>query len=170
VASAVPSFDLLNQNYPNFVSIETVKRLMGGAINDLDAPPTQQWLGRVNGNTLTIRLSRTLNYSGVPVPKGAPGLRTAAGADHRNYAFAMQEMRGWLTGRFEPPTIDRAGGPPISREASCGTKGIIAFDIHFTDANGHLDLCDGNSFYDEVYGLSMPGTTSSTRPAACRCG
>jgi len=157
MASAVPSFDLLNQNYPNFVSVETVKRLIGGAINDLDAPPDQQWLGGANGNTCTIRLSRTLNYSGVLVPHGAPGLRTAAGADHRNYAFAMQEMRGWLTGNFGPPTIDRIGGPPIAREEFRGTKGIIAFDIHFSDANGHLDLWDGNTFYDEVYGLSHAG-------------
>jgi len=79
------------------------------------------------------------------------------GADHRNYAFAMQEMRGWLAGHFGAPTIDQLGGPPISRDAFSGKKGIIAFDIHFTDANGHLDLWDGHTFYDEVYGLSHAG-------------
>ena len=63
MANAVPPFDVLNRNYPNFVSVETVKRLIGGALNDLDAPPNQQWLGGANGNTCTIRLSRTLNYS-----------------------------------------------------------------------------------------------------------
>ena len=68
MANAVPPFDVLNRNYPNFVSVETVKRLIGGALNDLDAPPNQQWLGDANGNTCTIRLSRTLNYSGVPAP------------------------------------------------------------------------------------------------------
>jgi hypothetical protein len=35
-------FDVLNRNYPNFVSVETVKRLIGGGLNDLDAPPDQQ--------------------------------------------------------------------------------------------------------------------------------
>ena len=74
MANAVPPFDVLNQNYPNFVSVETVKRLIGGALNDLDAPPDQQWLGGANGNTCTIRLSRMLNYSGVPIPKNPPGL------------------------------------------------------------------------------------------------
>jgi hypothetical protein len=157
MANAVPPFDVLNRNYPNFVSVETVKRLIGGALNDLDAPPNQQWLGGANGNTCTIRLSRALNYSGVPVPKNPPGMRTAVGADHRNYAFAMQEMRGWLAGHFGAPTIDQLGGPPISRGAFSGKKGIIAFDIHFTDANGHLDLWDGHTFYDEVYGLSHAG-------------
>ena len=63
-----------------------------------------------------------------------------------------------------------AGGPPISRDAFSGKKGIIAFDIHFSDANGHLDLWDGHTFYDEVYGLSHAATTSSTWRAACRCG
>ena len=157
MANAVPPFDVLNKNYPNFVSVETVKRLIGGGINDLDAPPDQQWLGGANGNTCTIRLSRTLNYSGVPIPKNPQGMRTTTGADHHNYAFAMQEMRGWLTGHFGAPTIDRTGGPPISRDAIRGIRGIIAFDIHFTDANGHLDLWDGNTFYDEVYGMSHAG-------------
>ena len=154
MANAIPQFDVLNKNYPNFVSVETVKRLIGGGVNDLDAPPDQQWLGGASGNTCTIRLSRTLNYSGVPIPKNPEGLRTTYGADHLNYAFAMQEMRQWLTGHFGPPDIDQTGGPPISRDAFRGKKGIIAFDIHFSDANGHLDLWDGQTFYDEVYGMS----------------
>ena len=157
MADTVPAFDVLNRNYPNFVSVETVKRLIGGALNDLDAPPDQQWLGGANGNTCTIRMSRTLNYSGVLIPKNPPGMRTAMGADQRNYAFAMQEMRGWLAGHFGAPTIEQSGGPPISRDAFRNKKGIIAFDIHFSDANGHLDLWDGNTFYDEVYGMSHEG-------------
>jgi hypothetical protein len=155
--ATVPAFDVLNENYPNFFSVETVKRLIGGGINDLDAPPAEQWLGGANGNTCAIRLSRTLNYSGAPIPKNQSGLRTTRGADQRNYAFAMQEMRAWLTGHFGQPTIDRAGGPPITREAFLGKKGIIAFDIRFSDANGHVDLWDGRTFYDELYGLSYTG-------------
>ena len=81
----------------------------------------------------TIRLSRMLNYSGVAIPKNPQGMRTTTGADHRNYAFAMLEMRGWLTDHFGAPAIDRTG-PPVSRDAFRGIKGIIAFDIHFTDA------------------------------------
>ena len=115
MANAVPPFDVLNKNYPNFVSVETVKRLIGGGINDLDAPPAQQWLGGANGNTCTIRLSRTLNYSGVPIPKNPQGMRTTTGADHRNYAFAMQEMRGWLTSHFGAPTIDRTRPADLPR-------------------------------------------------------
>jgi hypothetical protein len=96
------------------------------------------------------------------VGAAAPGSRTCGCNNspirsHRNYAFAMQEMRGWLTGHFGAPTIDRTGGPPISREAFASKEGIIAFDIHFTDANGQLDLWDGSTFYDAVYGMSHAG-------------
>lgn len=39
MANAVPPFDVLNQNYPNFVSVETVKRLIGGASTILTLRP-----------------------------------------------------------------------------------------------------------------------------------
>ncbi len=154
MAATLPAFDLLNAHYPNFVSVRTVKTLIGGGVDDTHLPPEKQWLGGDGGNTCTIRLSRSLNYAGVPVPRGVPGLATTDGADHLHYAFRMQEMRAWLTGHFGPPAIDEAGGSPVSRAAFRGRKGIIAFDIHFSDANGHVDLWDGDTFYDEVYGMS----------------
>jgi hypothetical protein len=52
---------------------------------------------------------------------------------------------------------DQTSGPPISRDAFRGKKGIIAFDIHFSNANGHLDLWDGHTLHDAVYGLSHDG-------------
>jgi hypothetical protein len=61
-----------------------------------------------------------------------------------------------VTGHFgRRPSTGRSA--PVSRDAIRGIRGIIAFDIHFTDANGHLDLWDGNTFYDEVYGMSHAG-------------
>ena len=107
MANAVPPFDMLNKNYPNFVSVERSNVSLAGASTTLT--PRQQWLGGANGNTCTIRLSRMLNYP-VTDSKNPQGLRTTTGADHRSYAFAMLEMRGWS------PATSGAGhrpdGPP----------------------------------------------------------
>ena len=156
MANAVPPFDVLNRNYPNFVSVETVKRLIGGALNDLDAPPNQQWLGGANGNTCTIRLSRTLNYSGVRF-REPPGMRTAVGGRP-----SQLRVRHAGDARLARRPFRRADHRPVGRPADFARcvqwqERIIAFDIHFTDANGHLDLWDGHTFYDEVYGLSHAG-------------
>ncbi len=157
MAATIPAFDLLNAHYPNFVSVHTVKKLIGGGIDDTGLPPEKQWLGGDSGNTCTIRLSRCLNYSGVKVPRGFPGLATADGADHLHYAFRVREMRGWLNATCGPPALDRTGGPPISRAPFLKRKGIIGFEVPFSDATGHFDLWDGATFYDEVYGMSHPG-------------
>ena len=139
-----------------------VKRLIGGAADDTKAPPAQQWLGGEHGDTCTLRMSRALNYSGVPIPAHESKLRTVKGADKLNYAFAVQELHAWMIHRFGQPDI-RVAGKPVSRDKFAGHKGIIIFDIKFglnddgaTRALGHADLWDGKTFFDEIYGISTP--------------
>jgi type VI secretion system (T6SS) effector Tae4 (amidase) len=147
----IPRFDLLVQNYPANRSAETVKKEIGGHV---DQP--------MISDTCAVRMSRTLNYSGVPVPHNVQGLRTVSGQDHLWYAFAMQELKKWLYQRFGQPQIT-AVKPHIRREQFAGHKGIIAFDITFglnvdpntgqtltTRALGHLDLWDGDRYTHEV--------------------
>lgn len=159
---AVPSFDTLVANYPKDPSAANVKKLIGGGIDDTSAPPDQQWLGGPDGDTCTIRMSRDLNYSGIPIPANFSGLRTARGRDHKHYAFAVQEMRSFLAAAFGPPTIE-SKGKPVSRDPFAQAKGIILFDIKFglnpdgvTRALGHVDLWDSRTFFDEIFGVSSP--------------
>lgn len=105
-------------------------------------------------------MSRALNYSGVHVSAKYPGLRTAPGRDHLHYAFAVQEIRLWLSATFGPPNID-VRGKPVSRQPFSQAKGILLFDIQFglnpdgrTRAMGHVDLWDSKTFYDERTGIS----------------
>lgn len=86
----------------------------------------------------------------------------ASGRDRRHYAFAVQEMRMFLTTTFGQPQLDERR-KPLSRERLNQSKGIILFDIHFglnpdgrTAALGHVDLWDGRTFFDEVFGISSP--------------
>ena len=149
MARDVPPFPVLLKNYPNLRNSEVVKRSIGGNVAKTIGNPQFD-------NTCTIRISKDLNYAGVPVPGSYPGLATMRGGDGFHYAFRVSEMRRWLTSMFGPPDID-VKGPPVSREPFKSAKGIICFDIHFSDATGHLDLWDGQTFFDEVYKLSYSG-------------
>lgn len=159
VHAKVPLFDLLLANYPKDSNGGNVKRLIGGSIDDTHGP--DHWLGGEDGDTCTIRMSRALNYSGVPIPANFPGLRTALGADGLHYAFAVQEMRKFLTATFGQPQFESL--KPVQRALFAQQNGIILFDIKFglnadgvTRAMGHVDLWDGQTFFDEVFGVSSP--------------
>jgi hypothetical protein len=132
-------FVSLDSNYPKADDPEEVKKLIGGAVN-------AAWIT----NTCAIRMSRALNYSGMPLPAHFPGMNTIAGGDHKRYAFRMQELKLWVAHKFGKPTIDLSNpARGIDRDAFAGKRGIIVFDIHFSDANGHIDLWDGTTFIHE---------------------
>ena len=115
---------------------------------DIGGEVTEGWLGV---NSCTIRLSRGLNYSGLPVPANHPGLHTVRGGDGKRYAFRVAEMRRYLTFKYGRPDFDRTKkrGDAFDKNTLASLRGIIAFDIHFADATGHLDLWDGHTFSHE---------------------
>ena len=63
--------------------------------------------------------------------------------------------------RFGEPDI-RVRGKPAPRQPFVGHKGLIVFDIVFGAnpnggrALGHADLWDGETFFDEISGVSRP--------------
>ena len=132
------------QAYPDYESSDSaaVKKKIGGAV-DAD------WVT----NTCAVRMSRGLNYSNLPVPANFGGLHTVKGGDGKHYAFRVRELRLWL------PTATALGMPDVDIKKKQGddfdkkklkdTKGIIAFDIHFSDATGHFDRWDGTQFSHE---------------------
>ena len=123
--------------YPN--SAEVLKDI-GGALDP-------KWIK----NSCAVRLSRGLNYSGVPVPANFAGLMTVKGGDGNRYAIQVAGMRKWLPEVLGPPDFDqkKKQGDSFSKLAISLLKGIIAFDISFNDATGHLDAWDGASFSSE---------------------
>jgi hypothetical protein len=140
-----PLWTSFKKAYPDYITFpdgETVKKEIGSFVND-------SWIK----NTCAVRMSRGLNYSGVPVPPGFPGLNTVKGGDHKHYAFRVAELRKWI------PTAHALGKPDFEIKKKQGvafdknqfatTKGIIAFDIHFSDATGHFDAWDGSTFSHE---------------------
>jgi hypothetical protein len=166
IAAAVahrPSFDMLVANYPDprKLGVVALKQLIGGGADDTK-PNASHWLGGANGDTCTLRMSRALNRAGFPIPAHSPSLRTVRGKDGFNYAFAVQELHVWLKSRFGAPEI-LVKGKPVKRDQFDNKKGIIVFDIVFglnpdgvTRAMGHADLWDGQTFFDELEGISNP--------------
>lgn len=152
----LPTFDAANRAYVKNQFPEAFKQQVGGHVDDTRSGT--QWLT----DTCTLRLSRAFNYSGVLIPENTAGLRTVHGADKLNYAYSVQEFKRWVLHRFGKPDIE-ASGPPVDRHLFAGHHGLIIFDIHFGNnpgqtwgAQGHADLWDGATFYDELWGISTP--------------
>jgi len=132
--------------YPDYMTNpdgDAVKQDIGGEV-------TESWLGH---NSCAIRMSRGLNYSGVLVPAGFAELNTVKGGDGKRYAYRVADLRKWV------PTAHALGKPDFEIRKKQGDafdktqladkKGIIAFDIHFSDATGHFDRWDGMQFSHE---------------------
>ncbi|WP_322045504.1 T6SS effector amidase Tae4 family protein [Paraburkholderia sp. J67] len=156
----LPPFDKLVENYPYRQSVTVLKKMIGG--NADDTASQDQWLGGASGDTCTLRMSRAFNYGGGVIPNQAHGMATVKGSDSRRYAFRAREFDLWLRSFYGPPDIE-VKGKPVSRDRFLGKKGVISFDITFglnadqrTRATGHLDLWDGETFFDEILGVSYP--------------
>lgn len=132
------NFEQMWDAYPNpgGTSAEA-KKTIGGAV-DAD------WIQ----NTCVIRLSRSLNESGNPIPKRAGDeIATLRGGDGKHYAYRVKELTRYLKRRYGKPTLvhDYPGGaggevPPAFR----GRQGVICFEVDgWSDATGHYDLWNG---------------------------
>jgi hypothetical protein len=62
------------------------------------------------------------------------------------------------------PDVDtrKKAGQSFPKSALAPVRGIIAFDIAFSDATGHIDMWDGLKFSSE-YNMSKDYWTSATR-------
>ena len=153
--SKLPSYNSLWLAYPDYVTYrdpQQVKDLIGGAVNEA-------WIK----NTCAIRMSRALNDNGIPVPY-FPGMSTVKGGDGKRYAFRVREMRKWLAVALGKPDFDlrKTAGTVFDKSTVASLKGIMAFDIAFADATGHLDLWDGATITSEAH-MSRNYYDSATR-------
>lgn len=150
------SYSALWMEYPDYIyypDSDQVKKDIGGSVD-------AAWIK----NTCAIRLSRTLNYNGIPVPGNFAGLATVKGGDGKRYAIRVREVRKWLEHVLGKPDFDhkKKQGAAFDISSIAAMKGIIAFDISFADATGHLDLWDGSTFSSE-YKTSVDYWTQATR-------
>ena len=84
--------------------------------------------------------------------------------DGYRYALRVAEMRKWLRFRIGTPDFDekKKAGAAFDKTPIATMKGIVAFDIQWADATGHLDLWDTIQFSAE-YKATASYWTAATR-------
>lgn len=136
----LPDFDKLAKTYPND-SMEQVKALIGGRV-DAD------WIT----NTCTIRVSRSLNYSGAVIPFIKDDeQQTLKGADGLWYIFRVRILTKYLTKNYGKPsvTVTAKRGEGAKTDTLIGISGIIGLEVPgWNDATGHYTLWDGEACVD----------------------
>jgi hypothetical protein len=140
---ALPPFGLLSTAYPNywlFPNPQAVRKLIGGEVQDPDIT-----------NTCTIRMSHAMNAAGIPIPQFWQRITNRRGSNKRYYIVRVTNFRSWMEHTFGAPSLDfrKTGGEAFDRQRIKGFRGVIAFEIGFTDATGHFDLWYQDRFSHE---------------------
>lgn len=160
--ASLPKWSVFWAAYPDYVNFTSpqVKVDIGGAVN-------ADWIT----NTCAIRMSRALNYVGIPVPGNFSGLHTVKGADSKRYAYRVRELRPWLKHELGTPALEfkKKQNEAFDRSQLAGIHGLIAFDIQFKDATGHLDALYGQTFSSEEHGLTDDYFALATKISVWKC-
>lgn len=131
------SFNALLTNYP-FGDNATVKKQIGGKV-DAD------WIE----NTCAIRMSYTINLSGVEIPYD--GTKTISGANGKWHYYRIKDLQAYLENHNAifgvPGDTDTSSllSKPFFSGKIAGKRGIIIYHKQFSNATGHITLWDGNS-------------------------
>jgi hypothetical protein len=138
MARELLGFEAMWAAYPNpGGTAAEAKRTIGGQVD-------AAWIT----NTCVIRISRSFNASGNPIPAVADdGLATIKGGDGENYALRVREFTRWMKRRYGQPDLVHEASTPEGGEvpaAFLGRQGVIIFEVEgWTDATGHADLWNG---------------------------
>ena len=125
--------------------ITTVGNTIGGKVKEnIDLGVKEPTLGFTNA--CALRMSYSLNYSGVLVTRGL--WKTVSGDDKNWYIYRVTDLLKFLTQNFGAP--DKTVKNPKPKDFQ-GEKGILVFRVNWGDATGHATLWDGNVCSDHCY-------------------
>ncbi|APR78274.1 Hypothetical protein A7982_03621 [Minicystis rosea] len=167
---ALTDFRRMWDEYPQGTA-EEVKARIGGSVD-------AEWVT----NTCVVRISRSLNYAGFPLPVKYPGFTTLKGGDGRRYGIRVRELKVYLRKEHGAPQLSHtyAGQGGDVPEALRGRRGLICFDVQgWSDASGHFDLWNGerciyHGYFDRASAVHLweiaegatPAVTPSNGPAS----
>ena len=143
-----PKFAIL---WGNFTSIygdgkgTTVGNKIGGKVKEnIDLGVKEPTLGFTNA--CALRMSYSLNYSGIPIVRGI--WQTVSGGDKKWYIYRVRDLLKFLTHTFGKP--DKTVKNPRPSDFK-GEQGILVFNVNWNDASGHATLWNGATCSDHCY-------------------
>lgn len=142
-----PLFSTLWSNYPVKMAASDVYALVGGqALALYKENPTGY------ANACALRLSRSLNYGGMPIKQSTKGYKVK-GNDNKPYLLRVREMITFVEQNLGKPdiTFKPKNNEDVSSQLR-GKKGIIIFKVSgWGDASGHVTLWNGSDCGDSCY-------------------
>lgn len=154
-----PNFSALWKNYPTPANYPTavdppgktsVWDLVGGKV-------AQNGNNKTFSNSCAIRLSYALNQSGCEIPY-AKG-KTVSGDDGNWYFFRLADLSAFLQSQWGAP---QTLGTDNWKSALANQTGIIAYQVQWADATGHLSLWNGQTNVDgPAHDYSNPATRNN---------
>lgn len=150
----IPPLAELEKHYPGpgGGSAESVVALVGGTVKkNFDESAAYR-------DTCCVRVSRSLNYGGDPIPAAGGGIanpymdhkrvRTYKGGDGKWYICSCYDIRAYLVGRYGHAKKANRFPGTASMEDLAGVTGIIAFGFW------HIDIWNGTSCVGHNRGFS----------------
>ncbi|SPL70300.1 type VI secretion system amidase effector protein Tae4 [Acinetobacter stercoris] len=142
-----PLFSELWKNYPIKMAAGDVYSLVGGQAYAL-------YQENPNGyaNACALRLSRSLNYGGMPIKQSTRGYKVK-GSDSKLYLLRVREMISFVENNLGKAdiTLKPQNNEDVSSQLS-GKNGIIIFKVTgWSDATGHVTLWNGSDCGDSCY-------------------
>ncbi|USE84081.1 type VI secretion system amidase effector protein Tae4 [Acinetobacter tibetensis] len=142
-----PLFYELWKNYPIKMAAPDVYQTVGGQAFALyQENPTGY------ANACALRLSKALNYGGMPIKQTTKGYKVK-GKDNKPYLLRVKEMISFVENNLGKAdiTLRPKNNEDVSSQLS-NKKGIIIFKVSgWGDATGHVTLWNGNDCGDSCY-------------------
>ena len=160
-AIKIPKWEALTDAYPQGEAEDVIKRVLGSP---------QSWIT----NTCALRMSFCLNTAGVKIPSfkltgydddpNKATEQTLAGTGGFRIVYRVRSLANWIDKNFPKASIvhkkksDETNNEDIDKALAAfkGKKGIIKFDVKWSDATGHFDLWDGESMFETHH--NVPAT------------
>lgn len=153
-----PQFLDLWAHYPVKMAAGDVYALVGGQANQLYAENPTGY-----ANACALRLSRSLNYGGMPIKPSTKGYKVK-GADGKQYLLRVREMITFVEKNFGKADIyfKPNNNEDVSSQLT-GKKGIIIFKVSsWGDATGHVTLWNGADCGDSCYFIHHHASIKTT--------
>ncbi|WP_186301642.1 type VI secretion system amidase effector protein Tae4 [Denitromonas halophila] len=148
MATSRPTFSAMWANFSTIYGdgkVTTVGAKIGGKVaENIDIGVKDPNLGFTNA--CALRMSYSLNYSGTSITRGT--WKTVSGADKKWYIYRVRDLIQFLTETLGRP--DKVVRNPKLNDFN-GEKGILVFDVNWSDATGHATLWNGSTCSDHCY-------------------